>query len=470
MNHNTRWLFDVRFWILVLFLVRLENINLPPLDEHSWRQTITLGVARNYLEVSPAFFEPRTVICDSREGIQAQEFPFFNYCIALLWKVFGQQNWCYRLFNLLVSSIGLYYFSKIAQRLTNASAALSATVIFGTSVAFMYARKGMPDVFAVSLVLTGVYFGWKYLEEKKTWHLILFFLLSALGMLCKMPAACGMGLLFSPFFSSLYERKYKLRLMATSVLSVGVMAAWYFIWVPWASKTYEFPLFYPTTLAEGFQQLVAMKDDTLSRFYPIALTSKLAFLCCLAGLGWMLWTRNRPLIQTFLASSVLIAALMLKAGGTFSGHVYYIIPFVPMMSLLAGYGLTGIIRNRWIQLAVTAVIAVEAFYYHKPDFFMPWQDHKFEKLEKVVDQFVPKNDRILVNNLDGCPTMMYFAHRRGWTVTDRMKDSTWVADESRTSGMRYMVIERARWNDSLPFPRLYEDEEFQIYKTPGPEK
>lgn len=70
---------DIRF-----ILIRLENINLPPLDEHAWRQSITLGVARNYLEWDTHFFHPRTVICDSRGGIQAQEFPLFNYCIFLL--------------------------------------------------------------------------------------------------------------------------------------------------------------------------------------------------------------------------------------------------------------------------------------------------------------------------------------------------------------------------------------------------
>src|SRR6185503_6578718 len=108
---------------------------------------------------------PRTIICDSREGILAQEFPLYNYSIAILWKIFGQQNWCFRLFNLIIASIGLYYFSKISKRFMDDKGALFSTVIFGVSVAFMYARKAMPDVFAVSLVIIGVEFGWKYLEE-----------------------------------------------------------------------------------------------------------------------------------------------------------------------------------------------------------------------------------------------------------------------------------------------------------------
>ena len=79
-HHISTWLFDVRIWIVLLFLLRLENIDLAPYDEHSWRQTMTLGVARSYADVDNNFLHPRTIVCDSRGGMFAQEFPIFNYC------------------------------------------------------------------------------------------------------------------------------------------------------------------------------------------------------------------------------------------------------------------------------------------------------------------------------------------------------------------------------------------------------
>ncbi|MEO6132782.1 MAG: glycosyltransferase family 39 protein [Saprospiraceae bacterium] len=457
------WLFDVRLWILVLLLIRLENINLPPLDEHAWRQTITLGVARNYIEISPDFFKPRTIICDSREGIIAQEFPFFNYCISLLWRLFGQENWCYRLFNLLVASIGLFYFSKIACRFTGRKGALYSTIILGVSVAFVYARKGMPDVFAVSLVLIGIEFGLKYLEEKVLTHLIWFISFTALGMLCKMPAACVIGMLAPSFFSSA-DKKYRMNLLVGATTSVAIMMAWYFIWVPWAEKSYGFPLFYQVSLSEGLKQVIQMKNDTISRFYPIALTSRIAFFFFLIGFGFMILKKEKNMLLAFSASTILLVGLMLKAGGTFSGHEYYIIPYVPMMALVSGYGLNNLVKNQWLQIIFLLIITSEAIYLHKRDFFIPYENQKFLKLEKITDQYVPKEARILVNNREGSPIMMYFAHRRGWTVTDRMKDSTWVASES-TVGLDYLIIERTRWKDTLLFPLLYEDNEFQIYTT-----
>ena len=458
------WLFDVRLWILVLFLIRLENIDLPPLDDHAWRQTITLGVARNYMEVDPNFFHPRTVISDSRGGILAQEFPLYNYCVVLLWKVFGVHNWCFRLFSLVVASLGLWAFSNITRRLTDERTSLFATVIFGVSIAFTYGRKAMPDVFAVSLVLMGVNWGWRYLEEKKGWLLALFFVFSALGLLCKMPAACVMGLLAWPVLDKKTDNNARIKLIVAGAMATAAMAAWYFIWVPWAERTYGFPLFYPTGLAEGWQQLVALKDQTIERFYPIALTSQIAYVFCLAGLGWMIWKKHWPLLVTFGVSSALIFGLMLKAGGTFSMHVYYVIPYVPMMGLLAGYGLSQAISSWIIQVLILIAIATEAIYFHKTDFFIPWQSKKFLNLEEITDKYVPKDSRIIVNNSGGSPVMMYFAHRRGWTVDDRMKDTAWVNGEA-TVGLHYLIIDRSKWRDSLPYPKLYEDNEFQIYKT-----
>ena len=59
--------------------------------------------------------------------------------------------------------------------------------------------------------------------------------------------------------------------------------------------------------------------------------------------------------------------------------------------------------------------------------------------------------------------MMYFTHRLGWTVDDRMKDSHWL-DGENTVGLNYVIIDRSQWKDSIPYPMLYEDNEFRIFK------
>ena len=59
--------------------------------------------------------------------------------------------------------------------------------------------------------------------------------------------------------------------------------------------------------------------------------------------------------------------------------------------------------------------------------------------------------------------MLYFCHRKGWSDDDRWKDVEWVRGEA-TVGMEYIVVERYRHDTSLPFPLIYEDEDFLIYQ------
>ena len=455
---------DIRFWLFVFFLIRLETIDLPPLDEHAWRQCITLGVAKSYLEVDSNFLEPKTVICDSREGILAQEFPILNYIIFLLWKLFGINNWTFRIFNLSVASFGLYYFYRLVSRLFDKYVGFASTIVFGVSVAFMYARKAMPDVFAVSLCIIGIEYGYRYLERKTLKNILLFTFFLSLGLLSKMPAA-----VILPFGLFLFSfRKDQIR--SNIVLLIGgstaltFMILWYFVWVKWAEDAYHFPLFYPTTLKEGYAQLLAMKADFILRFYPIALTGNISFFSCILGLLAAIYIKNTKILAIFGLSILILVFFMLKTGGVFAGHTYYIIPFVPAMSLLAGYGIALLKKYQWFFYTFLLLLSTEAIVKHKSDFFIPSEDKKYLRLVEISDKCIPAKSRILVNGGNGQPRMMYFANRRGWTVDDRMKDTSWVNGES-TVGLHYMIIDKSKWQDSISYKVLYDDPDYRVYKV-----
>lgn len=458
-------LFDIRFWILVLALVRLENINLPPLDQHAYRQCLTLGVARNYLEIDDNIFQPRTILCDSRPGFEVMEFPALNYAIFLLWKIFGEQNWCFRLLGVVVASIGLWHLNQILRRLVTDRAALAGTVLFGTSIAFIYARKAMPDVFSLSMVLIGVNIGWTYLEKGKWWRLPLFTVITAIGLLSKIPSACALVLLVLPVFDREIALKRKIWLTVAGSIAVAAMSAWYFVWIPWAEKEYQHGWFFGLSYAETWRQVtVESWGDTKSRFYPIALQSRVAFLLFLFGFVWMVVKKQWKLLINWLLYSAIFLFFILQVGKVFSVHEYYIIPYVPVMALLAGYGLSSVVKNDWLFIAVLGIMAAEAVYWQKADFFMPWYEHKFLKLEAIADAHFPRDAKVVTSDGDANPKMMYMAHRRGWTEKpNRLLDPVWLDGEA-TVGLEYAIFERARIKDSIPYPMIYEDNEFRIFK------
>lgn len=455
---------DPRFWIFVFFIIRLETIDLPPLDAHSWRQCITLGVARNYSEVDATFWEPKTVICDSREGILAQEFPVLNYLIFIFWTIFGEQNWVFRLLVLITSSLGLYYYYQIVNRIFNSKIALSSLIVFGVSVAFIYSRKAMPDVFSISLCLIAIEYGYRFKDKPNLFNGIIFTSLLTLGLLSKMPAAVLLpfGLWLLDFSKDGLKRSVQLLTMgAIAVLSTYL---WYWVWVPWAENTYQFRLFFPTTLSEGYYQLISDLNDLGKRFYPTALTSKISFFFCILGFVLALVKKQLKMILLFILSTVILIFFMLKTGRVFSGHDYYIIPYVPMMSLLAGYAISFLYKWEYLYYVTLIIISIEAIAYHKMDFFINGDNKKYLKLESITEKFVKKSERILVNSGEGQPWMMYFAKRRGWAVTDRMKDTSWVNGEY-TVGLKYLLIDKAKYQDTIPYPVLYDDFDFRLYKV-----
>jgi 4-amino-4-deoxy-L-arabinose transferase-like glycosyltransferase len=112
-----KWLGDIRFWILLFFVLRLYGITNPPLEiGHNWRQTLTNMIARNFLEMDNNIFYPRIDMDGNKTGIIASEFPLYNYLIYLFAKIFGYAHWYGRLINLIFSSIGTFYFYKILKK------------------------------------------------------------------------------------------------------------------------------------------------------------------------------------------------------------------------------------------------------------------------------------------------------------------------------------------------------------------
>ena len=140
--------YDIRFWLLILFLLRLIGITNPPLEmSHSWRQSLTAMISRNFIEYGPNLLYPRIDMGGIREGIIGSEFPFFNYLIYLFAKTFGYNHWYGRLINLSVTTVGVFYFFRLIKGLMTERIAFFSALLLALSVWFGLARKIMPDTY-----------------------------------------------------------------------------------------------------------------------------------------------------------------------------------------------------------------------------------------------------------------------------------------------------------------------------------
>ena len=128
MNLIRTMLRDIRFWIVVFFILRLVGITNPPLETgHNWRQSLTCMIARNFLEIDNTILYPRIDMAGEKTGIIGSEFPFFNYLIYLISELFGYEHWYGRLINLSISSLGIWYFYRLAKEYFSREIAFNAS-------------------------------------------------------------------------------------------------------------------------------------------------------------------------------------------------------------------------------------------------------------------------------------------------------------------------------------------------------
>ncbi len=464
---NNKLFKDIRFWIILFFVIRLFGITNPPLEvAHNWRQTTVTMVARNFYETGPDLFYPRVDFAGEKSGITGMEFPLLNYLIYLVSIVFGYCHWYGRIINLLVSSIGIFYFFRIISKYFNGETAFYSTQVLLSSIWFAYSRKIMPDTFSMSLVITGFYYGTQFFDNSKNRFLSLFlyFILMLLGILSKIPSGFILILFLLFLIDKKTDLKPKLIFSVTTLLLLIPVYEWYFWWNPYLVKEYGFwHFFMGKSVMEGGNEILRNLQDTLAHFYDYALKF-IGFFVFVYGIVLSVIHRNKLMLLVLLLSFTAFSIIILKSGFTFAHHAYYIIPFVPVMALLCGYAFS-LIANYRIRFVLILAIVLEGILNQQHDFFIRPQEKAILTLENTLDTFAKRSDLILINS-GNYPTAMYFAHHKGWISSNQQISDEQYISTLKTKGCKYIVILKQSFGTDMPlrYTKVYNDEHYSVYK------
>ncbi|MCZ4408865.1 glycosyltransferase family 39 protein [Cryomorphaceae bacterium 1068] len=459
---------DIRFWIVFFFLIRLFGITNPPLEVgHNWRQTTVTMVARNFLEVDNSIFYPRIDIAGEKTGITGMEFPVLNYLIYCVSEVFVYQHWYGRLINLIISSLGLWFFYRLLRKYFPENVSFYSTIILAVSVWFQFSRKIMPDTFSMSMILACIYYGTNYLENKKNQaiQLVVYFSLLVLGMLSKLPAGYILIVFAIPFLDKDIDLKKKLVFALASFVGLIPVVAWYYYWVPHLVEAYGFwHFFMGSSISQGFSEILENGGQTVSRFYDTAM-KYVGFAAFLLGLIISIAKKEWRIYTLFALGFSGFLLVVFKAGFTFSHHNYYIIPFVPIMALVAGYGLSQI-ESQKIAVFLLVAICAEGIANQHQDFRIKERSAKILNLESDLDQFSERSDLILINS-GYYPTPMYFAHRKGWVNTNEQIQVKEYLEDLQSKGLKYIVILKRAFGKEMELNDhevVFDNEDYRIYK------
>jgi hypothetical protein len=460
---------DIRFWIILFFIVRLIGITNPPLEvSHNWRQTTVTMVSRNFLEVDNNILYPRVDFAGEKTGITGMEFPIFNYLIYLVAEVVGYSHWYGRLINLFFSSFGLWFFYLLIKKYIEPKIAFNATIILLVSLWFSFSRKIMPDTFSMSFIISSIYFGSNYLSKKcnrnNYWNLLLYVLFLSIGALAKLPSAYLLIVFLILFLDKRIAVSRKLFFSTASIIALIPIVFWYFYWFPHLVSTYGFWHFsMGRSFTQGASEILEKFPLALEQFYNNAL-KYLGFIAFLMGLVYSLIQQQKVLLSIFGLSCIGFGIVILKAGYVFTNHNYYMIPFIPVMALMASYGLSQI-KNKKIAIVVLVSICLEGILNQQHDVKIHPKAMVLLQLEEDLDQISSGTDLIVINSND-TPTPMYFAHRKGWLdYNAKLKDKNHIK-ALKSRGLKLIVILKQQFGVDLTlnYPVVLDNENYRIYK------
>lgn len=448
-------------------MIRLIGITNPPLEAgHNWRQTTVTMVARNFSEVDANIFYPRVDFAGEKTGITGMEFPIFNYLIYGANELFGYEHWYGRLINLIFSSLGIYFFFLLVRRYWNEEIAFWSALILTFSVWFVFSRKIMPDTFSMTFLLGGLYYASNYLRDKGSiTHLIIASLLVTIGVLSKLPSGYLLSMLPLIVISEKSQIKRTVFLMIGMTLALLPSLWWYFIWVPHLVKTYDFwHFFMGKSITQGMAEIIEHLPLTLSRFYDSALKF-VGFGLFALGLLIAIKRSNKQILLVLSMAFFTFLIIIFKAGFTFAHHSYYIIPFAPVMALIAGYYLSEI-KQQYLRISLMLIVAIECIGNNIQDFRIPSRLESAQNLEAQLDELGDQEELIFINS-EEVPTPMYFAHRKGWIGYNGNIENQQYTDSLIALGLSKIVILHEGFGAStkLDLPVLYDSEGFTIYST-----
>jgi 4-amino-4-deoxy-L-arabinose transferase-like glycosyltransferase len=114
--------------------------------------------------------------------------PLLFWLSALSFKIFGIHNWSYKLPSILYAFLGLYSTYRFVRMFHGEEVARRAVLMLGSSAAFLLMTNDVRcDTILTSSVITAIWAGAAWLQERRWWQLILLTAAIASGMLVKGP-------------------------------------------------------------------------------------------------------------------------------------------------------------------------------------------------------------------------------------------------------------------------------------------
>lgn len=420
--------------LLVGFLVRFYGFDNPIADWHSWRQSETASVSRNYAQDGINLLYPRMDNIsnvqsglDNPEGYFFVEFPLYNALQAGLFMLFGIftiEQWG-RLVSIISSvAAGLFLYLIVSRHSNKTVGLFSAFFFMFLPFNIYYGRVILPDTMMTMAFLGAIYFfdSWagsiktkKYEFRTIQWKYFFLALIFTIAALLLKPHAAFflLPIIFIAFATFRWGAFKKWELYVFALLAVSPLLAWR-MWIA------QFP--------EGIPANQWLLNGNGIRFRPaffrwifyerltVLISGYLGVGLLLLGLFKLPKVKEWMFFSSFFVSTLLFVSIV--ATGNVQ-HDYYQIPAIPSIAILMAFGsyLLWEWKLKSIQTGKVILVLLIAF-----SFYNSWSivkeyfninNRSILAAGEAIQRLTPK-DALIVANYNGDSALLYQFDRKGW--------------------------------------------------------
>lgn len=202
--------YSIFLLILITLPFRLYHLNFPIGDATSFRQAQTATVALNFYKHGINLLQTELDIFGiGKEKYLTLEFPLYEAIVALFYKLFFFNDIWGKVVSIIAGFIGAWFLYEIVLLIIRKKfiAAFSSFFFLFAPLNMFYQRNFMIEPTVVALLLAGLYYSLKWIENKKKRDYFIAIILLSLGFIHK--GVYGPFLLLP--ILTYYVHKYSLR-------------------------------------------------------------------------------------------------------------------------------------------------------------------------------------------------------------------------------------------------------------------
>lgn len=377
-------LFSKYFIVVIIaalgFGLQWKYLNEFPSHIHAWAQSDRYALAIGFTRNGFDFFHPQTFVMNhqfparsklaDKTVITAVDFPVHEYVAGILMNLSGTLSpWCFRLYTLIYSLIGLFFLFRISELLLHDRVRSTFVVIFAaTSPVFLYYQAGfLPGVPSIANGFIGLYLYLQYLktESQKSYFLSLLFL--TLASLSRLPFSILLiAIIIHHVFQSFRIKKYDKGKLLGILIAILVIAGYFLYNLYLRNKYGSIFLNYilpAKTFREFIQIIKEIYKNWFFQYFTLIHYVVFGILLILAAISWVVFRLKTEtsekqvvfILLWILAGAGLYSLLMIRQ---FTAHDYYFldtfyIPYIlvlililkhlPRMNKVFGFAFSGVL-------------------------------------------------------------------------------------------------------------------------------